>query len=252
MRARWLLAQTPAQLNTCYQLRAYEFGGQTIKRPHQDDFDVRTLPDGSPQACVFEIKRYGMAVGTARLTLAAHPHYPEVHSEAAWLLSAGGDLARVVNAHTLRWQAAPVIGEIGCVGVSGGANRDGAVLREITRAIASEVQTRGIDLLIWVMTPQVRAEVNALGYAFRPLQEVHLNRHSPEVLRYLARHYDVFLPELVTRLPELAHDPNLVDDIDDETLRQLISGCADGAHLCWMEAQSFVAAATGEAVKVYA
>ncbi|NJL04516.1 MAG: hypothetical protein HC911_06305, partial [Chloroflexaceae bacterium] len=87
--------------------------------------------------------------------------------------------------------------------------------------------------------------ISQWGYDFRPAPDLRLDRQTPEVLRYLVRHYELFLPEVVTRLPELADDPTLVDDMDDTTLRQLVSGCADGVHLCWMDAAAFVAAVPG-------
>lgn len=249
MRARWLLAQTEAQLNACYQLRSYAFGRSTTSRPHQDRFDVQTLPDGSSQSCTFEIKRYGMTVGTARLTIAGHPEFTSVQSEAGDLLDTGGHLASFVNARTLRQEGfSPVVAEIGCVGISDGANRDGAVLHEINRAIVSEIRSRQIGLLLWVMTPQAVEHVNVTGLNFAPVPDASFKRNAPHVLRYMARHYDVFLPDLPNRLPEIAYDPYLIDELDDSTLYELASGCADGAAVYWMDAARFVAAVEGEAV----
>ena len=249
MRARWLLAQTDAQRNACYQLRTYAFDRSTLQRPHQDRFDVQTLPDGSPQSYTFEIKRYGMTVGTARLTIAAHPEFTQVHSEVAELVDTAGDLAGFVNARTVhRDGSPPVVAEIGCVGISAGANRDGAVLREINRAIASVVTDRSIDVLLWLTTPQAVSHINAQGMCFDPVPGATFNRRSPHILRYMAHHYDVFLPDLDKRLPELAFATDIIDDMSDEMLREMTSGCADGAYVYWMDAHSFASAARSEVV----
>ncbi len=241
MRARWLLAQTDAQRKACFQLRTYAFDRSILQRSHQDRFDVQILPDGSPQSATFEIKRYGMTVGTARLTIAAHPEFTQLHSEVAELLDTDDDLAAFVNTRTVRSNGElPVIAEIGCVGISAGANRDGAVLREINRAIAAAVEERGIDVLLWLTTPDAVAQINGQDMCFEPLPASTFNRRDPRVLRYMARHFDVFLPDLGKRLPGLASEPYLVEDMSDDMLQQMTSGCRDGAHVYWMDAQTFV------------
>jgi hypothetical protein len=241
----WRVAETNEDRLACYRLRAEQYARHYHNIPpgeFRDEFDDARLPDSRRQAHTIAVVQGGTVVATARVLIAARADLPVLPSELRDLVTVGASGPAWLG--HLRRPPAPscvAVGELSKLTGSRGTLVERSAWLLAAMAGTAEMACReGIVRLVVLMSPTVVRRVWALGVPFERVAGVGLNRDSIDTLRTLVRYADYFLPALAAN-PEVSQ-PGFADAAHEAALRQLTTGCEDGAHLYTITVADYVRA----------